>query len=397
MNFDCWKTLMGSKYLESLTWLRAIAAFFVVVSHSIRASEVKYYPHDEASNFFPFSLLDLGTYGVYLFFALSGCTLYLSSFKKVNSIGDFGGFYLKRFMRIWPAFAISLLVYLLFIEVFRYYYFADNSLWIAQFLREYTVYNIFQYLSLTFNITGPSGLFNGPYWSLPVEFQYYLLLPFVLLFMKNRYLEFIAPVLVGSFLYYLYRNSPFELDRYEVFKMGFTFFGGVFLAKIYQEIKYRIAFKLALTAFIFVIVLAGSIRAGIVVVPDMIPFISDKWNVYGILALVSVALALFAKPVISQNRFLDFIHSYGEISYSIYLFHMIFIGAATLLLINLEVMSGNSKLAFILSFSLIGSYIFSKCTYRYIELPSITLGRRASELKKRNALDTVLKTVRVKN
>ncbi len=367
-----------NNHYESLTWLRAIAAFFVVTSHSLRASEVKYASNDEASYFLPLDLLDLGTFGVYLFFALSGCTLYMSSYNKINNYKDIIAFYIKRVMRIWPAFAVSMIIYILFIEVFRSYYISDKKFWIAQFLHEYSFINILQYLSLTFNITGPKGLFIGPYWSLPVEFQYYLLLPFTISLMKLTIIKYLSPIIFGSILYYLYYNPIFQIDRIEVFKMGFVFFGGVFIAAYYQGIKYRISFKFSLTIIILILVLISLIRKSIITIGSNIPFIDDIDNLYGVLAITLVYLALITKKLKKNNAIMNFIHGYGEISYSIYLFHMLFIGIATLISINFEIYGDSKKLFFIYVFSLTTSYTFSKYTYRYIELPFIKLGRKTS-------------------
>lgn len=374
---------MNKHYFEPLTWLRAVAAFFVVISHSLRTSEIQYSPTDEASHFLPLNLLDLGSFGVCLFFALSGCTLFISSHEKINQFGDFFGFYIKRFMRIWPAFAISLFIYLVFIEIFRHFYTADKSFWIAQFLNEYSLQNVFQYLSLTFNIYGPRNLFIGPYWSLPVEFQYYLLLPFALLLMKIRNFGFLSPLLFSAVLYFLFREPVFQWDRDEVFQMGFTFFGGVFLANYHRSKTFRVPFWTSITLFLAVILFIGLVRTSIISIPKEIPFISNEWNLYGVVALTCVLLALFTRQPQKNNRFLNFVHKYGEISYSIYLFHMLFIGIAALLVINFEIYGKHQKLFFVLLFSLTGSYIFSKYTYRYIEQPSISLGRRLSNFKQK--------------
>lgn len=110
---------MDKQYLDILTWLRAIAAFFVVVSHSLRTAEVSYFPGDSEVFFLPLNIVDLGTFGVTLFFALSGCTLYISNSDKIESFKSLPSFYIKRFFRIWPIFFVSLLVYILFIEFFR--------------------------------------------------------------------------------------------------------------------------------------------------------------------------------------------------------------------------------------------------------------------------------------
>jgi len=373
---------MVKQYLKPLTWLRAVAAFFVVVSHSLRTSEVQYAPTDEISYFLPLNLLDLGSFGVCLFFALSGCTLFISNHNKVNHLSDLKGFYIKRFMRIWPSFAISLAIYLVFIEVFRCFYISDKSYWIAQFLKEYSLTGILQYLSLTFNITGPRGLFIFPYWSLPVEFQYYLLLPFSLLLMRIKFFNFLSPIIFGSVLYLLYQEPIFPVNRTEVFQMGFTFFGGVLLANYYQKIPYKVPFWLSVLVFVIIVFFVGTVRTGILSIPEHIPFISNNWNLYGVVSLICILLALLTKPPCNNNRLLNFMHEYGQISYSIYLFHMMFVGIAALLVVNFQIYGDSPKLFFILIFSLTGSYIFSKYTYLYIEQPFISFGRRLSEYYK---------------
>lgn len=77
--------LEQNSHISRLTWLRGLAALFVVIAHSIRATEVSYLQGNHVSNFSFFSLLDLGNYGVVLFFALSGCTLYISNYDKISS------------------------------------------------------------------------------------------------------------------------------------------------------------------------------------------------------------------------------------------------------------------------------------------------------------------------
>jgi len=370
---------MSYQYLKSLTWLRAFAAFFVVVSHSIRASEVSYSLQDEVSYFFPISLLDLGTFGVYLFFALSGCTLYISNHKKINSVRDFFPFTINRFFRIWPTFAISLIIYLVFIEFFRHLYTSDETYWIAQFLNEYSWADVIRYLSLTFNITGPNGLFIGPYWSLPVEFQYYLLLPFLLILMKIKSLGFISPLIFSGTLYYFYQEKVFDINRDEIFKMGFVFFGGVMLAKYREIINFKIPFAASSVMFFIMIILTGMVKNEIINIPDYIPFISDHWNFYGVMSLLSVLLALITEQPSFKSKILDLIHQYGTISYSIYLFHMLFLGISVLLVIKFEIYGDWEKQFFITLFTLIFSYLFSKITYKYIEKTFVNIGRRYSK------------------
>jgi peptidoglycan/LPS O-acetylase OafA/YrhL len=372
---------MNPKNLEALTWLRAFAAFFVVMDHCFYTATVHYAPNDMPSYFSPLNLLRIGDFAVYLFFALSGCTLAISNAHKIKSLNNFTGFYIKRFMRIWPAFALSLLVYVVFIEIFKVFYTADKDFWIGMFLKQYTLTNIVQYLALVSNITGPKGLFIGAYWTLPVEFQYYLLLPLALLLMKNKITEIVVPLMFGVALYVCYQKKLIDIYSLSVFKMGYVFFGGVLLARIYPKVGKTVSLNITGSIFIVAVIFLGILRNELYVVPAQLPFISDINNLYGLFALAFVALALLTTPLQHNHKVFNFIAHYGEISYSIYLFHMLFIGVAVLLIVNLEIYGGMQKLAFVLCFALVGSYTLAKYTYRYVEQPSIALGSKWGDVK----------------
>lgn len=374
-----------SPHLENLTWLRAIAAFFVVVSHSIRTAEVQYAPQDEKSYFLPLNLLDLGSFGVCLFFALSGCALYLSNKDILRSFSNFFNFYLKRFMRIWPTFAFSMILYLIFIEIFKIGYIGNSKFWVAQFLNEYSPAVIFRYLSLTFNITGPSNIFVGIYWSLPVEFEYYLILPFAVLCMSSRLKSIFVPIVTSAVLYGFYKYKVIPFNRDEIFHLGFTFFSGVLLAYLYNNIKSRLSAAFGVTIFIALVFLAGLIVTGLLAIPADVPFLQDKLNCYGILAIFSVAIALFSRTPAMPGVIHSFLNEYGEISYSIYLFHMIFIGISAIAITRLEIYGNIQKLGFILGFTFLFSFIFSRLTYKYIELPSINMGKKLAMKSKQHS------------
>ena len=123
-----------SNYLSQLTWLRGIAAFLVIMSHAFYATNVAYTPDQQAATFAIAKALDMGDLGVLLFFTLSGATLYISSNGSLNSVF---GFYIKRFFRIWPAFSVALLAYILFAFIFQAYYVEPQGYWVEkQFLAD---------------------------------------------------------------------------------------------------------------------------------------------------------------------------------------------------------------------------------------------------------------------
>jgi len=366
-------------YFVPLTWLRALAAFFVVVTHTLLFSGARHDMDGASRHFLSLNLLDLGDFAVYLFFALSGCTLSLSNSLNTNRFQNIPQYLVKRFMRIWPAFAVSLLIYLVFINVFQKLYTGDNKvLGITEFLKSYQRADIFKYLSFSFNFTGPSGLFNTVYWTLPVEFQYYLLLPLAFFGMRGKWLGIVVPICFGFGLFILgkYLNQlSLVIDRYEFFSMGFSFFGGVLVAFIFKTYKPQLPISFGIACFAVLILLASLLSNNYIFAPDLL-FLRDKKNLYGLIAIACVSLALYIKPINTQSKFLDFLLRYGQISYSIYLYHMIFIGISMLLIGHLDIHGSTLKLHFMLIISLVGSYLFSLLSYKYIEEPSISLGNK---------------------
>ncbi len=370
---------MKRAHLTFLTWLRGLAALLVVVDHSIRIAVTRYFPDDPMNSLAALQFIDIGTFGVDLFFALSGCTLFISYADRLQGARDTGRFYIARVFRVWPAFAFSLGVYLVFIEIFKALYAGDKSFWIAQFLNQYSLVNILQYLSLTFNLTGPRDLFIGPYWSLPVEFQYYLLLPlalFAMRFARRSRLDFLVPLIFGGALYLFYRYHFVVVDRYEVFKMGFTFFGGVLLAMASRSCGYRLPFWLSVAGVAFMFIVAGCVRAGAIQIPAWWYFVSDQENIFGILGLGAVMFALFSMPPKVDTPLARLLNRYGEVSYSVYLFHMLFVGIAALIIMKLHMHESAWKFLFALPFTVVMSYLVALGSYKYIEMPFIELGRR---------------------
>jgi peptidoglycan/LPS O-acetylase OafA/YrhL len=364
-------TTANSGYLEQLTWLRGIAAFFVVISHIIRATEVDYLSENSTSLPAILYSFDLGTFGVLLFFTLSGTTLYISHINKAVPLSHF---YIKRFFRIWPAFSVSLLIYILFQPIFSTFYTELQGFWIEkQFVTPYSLNDIIQYLILSQNVIGTSGLFNNAYWSLPVEFQYYLIFPLLILSLK--YMKFIGPLVIGLVLYLIYKFNLSHFSQTTVFMLGFSFCGGVTIGYIYSQLlskekilTLRFAMPLLLLSFITASLIANSL----IDLPDY-PIISGIWNWYILLSFVAVIAVLFGK-VHLPSKLIKILNVCGNISYSAYLFHNLIIAALILFCIQFEIV--NEWLLFIVfTGTLIGTYYVAKLSFKYIESRGISVGR----------------------
>jgi peptidoglycan/LPS O-acetylase OafA/YrhL len=363
-----------SVYLEQLTWLRGIAAFLVIVSHSLRATEVKYFPHDIESTLFIFKIFDLGNFGVITFFVLSGCTLYLSNREKATN--NTTAFYLKRTFRIFPAYLFSLFVYILFGYFFDFFYPIEESVWIEkQYLNDYSYKDVLVYIGLLSNILGPAGLFNNAYWSLPVEFQYYLVFPLILILIK--YFGLVGPITFAIFIYFLPRMGFFEIQSNVVFTLAFTFIGGCLLGYIHENYSFKINTLVGVTLATLLVVATIFLSNGLIALPDY-PVISNLWNWYGLLSILLVFLTLNVNVKIPFKvaRFLKY---YGTISFSTYLYHNLFVAISVLFFLNVYPIQGELRFIFTLFVTLVFSYFSAGYSYNYIEKPFIELSRKISK------------------
>jgi len=367
---------MKRQYVEQLTWLRAIAAFFVVLSHSIRAAGDQYDVAGHSADFLPIRALDFGSFGVLLFFVLSGCSLYLSN-SQVHTFGGVAGFYTKRFFRIWPAFVVSIAVFIVFGAIFTSLYPVElDHRWVENyFFRPYALQDVLVYLTLAFNFTGPHYIINGVYWTLPIEFQYYLIFP--LLILSLSLLRSSGPLIIAALLFAVQWGELLPLEHENrLFDLAFSFCGGVWIAYQYSRTSFRL--HPMLSSGLLLLILIGASMVGTNSLPlNHVPFLDSSWHCFGVLAVAAVGVALLTRiPASGHGRLLRGLSYYGEVSYSVYLYHALFVGIAVLLMLMIGLQSLPLKLAFILLLAVPGSFAMAHYSYRFVEKPGISFGRK---------------------
>lgn len=360
--------------LAQLTWLRGLAAFWVICSHVNRAAEVGYTPKDNPSNSFILSALDLGTLGVALFFTLSGVTLLISN-RELSTESPIR-FYIKRFFRIWPAYFVALLIYIIAGFLFREWYVGDPELWVAkQFMTDYSGLDVALYSLLAFNFFGPDGLFNNAFWSLPVEFQYYLVFPVLILILN--YLGIVGPLIFGALVYLIYRAGLVDLHSNLVFIFAFTFCSGICIGAVYKKLNFRFSPILFLVASVLILAMNVLMVNGIISV-DIFVFVPSEWVFFGLSAVALVALATFTEMRLPVRLELFMIH-YGDISYSTYLYHNLVIGFLVLGIPIFGIYDPTIRLIYLFLFTVVITYILSLLSYRFIEQPFMKAGRAISK------------------
>lgn len=152
-----------------LDGVRGLAIFFVISFHITYITQEKIL--DWHTSALVLSILTAGGTGVTLFFVLSGFLLFMPYAKALLFESRWPlarTFYLRRALRILPGYYISLLI-LILVEA-RTYFLPQNWASLGLFLSF-----LMDSSRLTFR------QLNGPYWTLAVEWQFYMILPLLAL------------------------------------------------------------------------------------------------------------------------------------------------------------------------------------------------------------------------
>jgi peptidoglycan/LPS O-acetylase OafA/YrhL len=161
----------GPQEIRSLDGLRAVAALSIVLFHTLLFLQVEYTPLSRAINHGWYYL----STGVHLFFVLSGFLLFLPYARAIldgNRLPSARRFYLRRALRILPAYWVCLAIMVALKSFVRHVPFSPGDVVthaalindsFPQFNRDY----------------------NGPFWTLAVEAQFYLVLPLLAFFVAR--------------------------------------------------------------------------------------------------------------------------------------------------------------------------------------------------------------------
>lgn len=156
--------------VDMLLILRAFACLLVILCHTVSLLPKDVWLNNEFGGI-GWIIFSPAWTGMWIFFVLSGY-LMGKGFYTDRYSGDKHGlinFYINRALRILPLYYFSIFILMLFVypEVFK---------------TKETFIQLFQLITFTFN--GDKGFVNGPLWSISTEYQYYLTVPFLFIFLS---------------------------------------------------------------------------------------------------------------------------------------------------------------------------------------------------------------------
>lgn len=314
--------------------LRAVAAWAVCLYHFVCTTTGFVDPNGVV-----YRVFYQGQYGVHLFFVISGLVIPWSMYHKGYRIHNFFRFLGKRLLRLEPPYIFSMLFVGLMIYLRKYsptYDGLDRDITIKQVLLH------FGYLVPFF---GDVSWLNNVYWTLAIEFQYYLAVALLYFLFVSKHL---ALRIVG---YAILLGAPALPVSPDFMPFWLPLFGvGILLFTLKSGIV-RVA--------------EWGIVTGLCLVHLWI------YNSHGASALALLAVAVILLWFDRSIKPLAFL---GQFSYSVYLIHP-FLGATFINVLSHYVSGSFAKFMLVLAGALItaaGSYLM----YRFVEKPSKKLSSR---------------------
>lgn len=263
--------------------------------------------------------IKMGWLGVDWFFVLSGFVLTGTLWHRRLSVAEVLQFWLRRAARIFPALWVQIILLVLF------WYSVG---WLASIDWRQVFSNAILWLR---PLPGGARSINGVYWTLPVEFSFYLLLPLLFLLYRRTHIMVVIVLAVafqlfGKFAGYL---VPYSDLVYPFWRKVYPFFSGLQLAFVFgialhtvswqwPEHQRRIALGL-LTFSYFAMMWFMNHHLAEVPRAHWLPLV---WRM-GMALIIAGMVWLIVQPM-RGTGWLDSrpMVWLGEISYGIYLWHL---------------------------------------------------------------------------
>jgi len=346
-------------YMKQLDSLRGIAVLLVVLSHWL-----------------PNSSFQWGAFlGVNTFFVLSGFLISSILFlnKEEAEVAGYSklvvlkNFFFRRALRIFPIY---------FFVVITLYVLGEDSVPAIN-------YDIKYLLTFTINfhifLVKHYGKYTAHFWSLAVEEQFYFMWPWLMLFLRRKYLlvAILFIILTGS-ISEIFIRDPFE---YILTYNCFNAFGvGALLAWVYiyrpQFLKktFPLLSYLILTEFGIIFLMLFGWLPSIFPLRTLLSPMAIWIISYVILNLNSGKKLKFS--FILNNSQLIFI---GKISYGVYLYHIYipYITANFLYYLENTLQNSLKPYAFLLYFlsNFCITILLSRLSWRFVEIPTMRFKR----------------------
>jgi peptidoglycan/LPS O-acetylase OafA/YrhL len=367
---------------RAIEGLRGVLAWAVGFSHLVYFADI--YTHG-----FGALISHLGRPAVLIFVIVSGFVITHAIIERPE---PYLSYLTRRFMRIFPLFAITSVIGYFACDVqvetlARVAYSGDSDFdfvplvsGIASSNHQNLLLHVLAHLTMLHGAISDGALpfsayaFNIPAWSISLEWQFYVIAPFVLMIVIRR--RFLVPaaialaVIEGAFGAHLFGHfyQPSFLPA------AATYFAiGIACRLIYPSVAGSTRYPIGIAALIIIMLLPIS----------GVPIAS-------VLVWMLVYLGLIVGPEVSSGSFFAQVHRrlwenpvilyFGSRSYSIYLTHMLTITLCHFVWMRLKPLAGPFETFVGLSVMTVPvTMAAAELLYRSVERPGIALGSRVAQ------------------
>lgn len=364
-----------------LDTLRGMAAMTVLIGHYLLVIPV--FEQDTFQQgwnmvnllkYTPLHILWAGHEAVILFFLLSGFVLSLPFLSHQPQSSGYFPYLIKRICRIYIPFLVALCVAL----VLRYLSYKEGAKNLSDWFLRNWVNDIswdllWQHLILIpyYNNTA----YNPVFWSLVHEMRISLIFPFLVIIVIRYHwaITLFSSLFLSLAAYVLHHSLPdIRHDYLLTMQYLHLFIIGSVLAKHHQKLISWIQQKTNGIKWLWCL-LALLLYTSKWTFYSLSPpsFVNDLLIACGTVIMIILILRPGRHSKLFTSRPMVFL---GEISYSLYLYH------AVVLFFFLHTFYFVFPIWMILFLSSIASILLSACSYQWIELPSIKLGRKLTKI-----------------
>lgn len=346
-------------HFESVHLLRGVAAMLVLMSHSCSSLYFWDLP------WFQRNILHFGSIGVSVFFVISGFVLPLS-LQQNYRFADFPRFLLRRFVRIEPTYLASMVV-------------AIAWVWTATRLApnatpwKFDFGQIAAHLLYFVPFTDHKWV-NGVYWTLAIEFQFYLFIgAFFCMFRLSAQRNILVPacliLLFGAVTFLPLFCSPIQKLHYV--PGGYLSIADFTLFSPIQLIHYAPFFGIGMLAWsVFCYSLKSGISWVFLSALVAIGYLGGLGLSNLLFGAVAFYLILNWKPQKTWWRF------FGTISYSLYVIHPPFVALEHVIGFRLAGTALKPFLFVLPMATMAVSILAAWGLYKFVEEPTMKLSKR---------------------
>ena len=322
---------MQNKYIKEIQSLRGLSVIFVFLFHINQ------------------DIFSFGYVGVDIFFVISGFVITKIIYENVKKENfNIKIFYISRFLRLFPALLLMILSSIIFI-VLTYNLHGNGDLLINT--------GIFSLLGLSnyYLVFIENDYFNSfdenifeHMWSLSIEVQFYFIYP-IIFFILQRFLKFNERIFITIIVFLIILHFLINIfNTYEFFYYTHTRIGEILIGSLtyFIQRKNRQILFIYLSSIILFIVFY--------ITKEIFYLINSVCFVTSLIILNIGKSSIF-------NRFLNFkfLNHIGNLSYSIYLWHLPIIYFSRFFLSSFDYYI----------FPIIGTYLISIMSYYFLENP----------------------------